>query len=190
MRQNTKTPTAIPIPGWMDSQDLRVMAQLARNVPDHGLIVEIGSWMGQSTQCWALNTNASVIAIDLWEWMPKEYTGPYPELVNLKGDPFAQFSRNTAHLKNIIPLRRNSSGGEWEHGAIDIAFIDAMHQNPWVAEDIAYWEPKVRPGGIICGDDYAEKFPAVMLESRALADRLGVALQLPGKKFWMVRKPL
>lgn len=107
----------------------------------------------------------------------------------LKGDPFEQFSRFTRHLANITPIRRNSSGGDWEHGEVDLVFIDAMHQNPWVAEDIAYWEPKVRSGGIICGDDYADMFPAVMEESRKLADRLGVPLETPGRKMWIVRKP-
>ena len=64
-----------------------------------------------------------------------------------------------------------------------------MHQNPWVAEDIAYWETKVKPGGIICGDDYANMFPAVMQEAEACASRHGVALQLPGHKFWLVTLP-
>lgn len=177
------------IPGWMHPKDLVVIAELAATVPADGLIVEVGSWMGQSTQAWAANTKATVLAIDLWKWMPKKYEGPAKEEVNLKGDPMRQFLAFTSHLPNVRPLRRNSSGGEWPHPPADIVFIDAMHQNPWVAEDIAYWETKVKPGGIICGDDYAEMFPAVKQEAEACAARHGVDLQLPGHKFWIVKIP-
>lgn len=107
----------------------------------------------------------------------------------MKGDPFVQFHANVGHLSNVIPLRRNSSGGEWDNGSVDIVFIDAMHQNPWVGEDIRYWEGKVEPGGVICGDDYSKKFPAVIEEAHACADRHGVPLELPGQKLWVVRKP-
>lgn len=178
-----------PIPGWMAEEDLEIMAELAKQVPEDGLIVEVGSWMGQSTQCWSMNTKAQVIAIDLWKWMPKTYDGPHEDLVDLHDDPYTQFLRNTMHLENVTPMVRESSGGDWEHGDIDLVFIDAMHQNPWVRDDIGYWEPKVKPGGIICGDDYAPMFPAVIEESKALASRLGVPLETPGSKFWLVKKP-
>ncbi|MBC7181679.1 MAG: class I SAM-dependent methyltransferase [Roseovarius sp.] len=177
------------IPGWMAEEDLEIIAELAKQVPQDGLIIEVGSWMGQSTQAWSMNTCAKVYAIDLWKWMPKEYKGPAKDAVNLKGDPYAQFLAFTRHLTNVIPMRRESSGGDWELGMADIVFIDAMHQNPWVANDIAYWEPKVKSGGIICGDDYSPAFPAVVEESKKLADRLGVPLETPGRKFWIVRKP-
>jgi hypothetical protein len=167
------------IPGWMHPADLEVMAELARKVPDDGLIVEVGSWMGQSTQTWCQNTRAEVIAIDKWEWMPKEYGGPHKELVDLNGDPFEQFKRFTAHLHNLTIMKRPSSGGAWTRPLADLVFIDAMHQNPWVHDDIIYWETKVKPGGVICGDDYSPVFPAIVEESAACAERFGVPLGRP-----------
>lgn len=177
------------IPGWMAPADLDVMEQLGAEVPDDGAIIEVGSWMGQSTQTWALSTRATVYALDLWQWMPKEYAGPGSDLVDLLGDPYEQFLGFTAHLPNVVPVRRNSSGGDWPHGPADIVFIDAMHRNPWVGEDIRYWESHVKPGGIICGDDYSNMFPDVKAEAQACADRYGVRLELPGTKFWLVRTP-
>lgn len=177
------------IPGWMAPKDLDVIAELSRSVPYDGLIVEVGSWMGQSTEAWALNTKARIIAIDLWEWMPKEYSGPGEASVNLAGDPYGQFRNYTKHMLNIFPLRRESSGGEWLYGNADIVFIDAMHRNPWIGQDIRFWEEKVKPGGIICGDDYSDMFPDVKSESAACAKRLGTDLETPGTKFWIVRKP-
>ena len=187
--RDQQPPALRDIPGWMNPKDLIVIAELAAAVPPDGLIVEVGSWMGQSTQAWAANTSATVIAIDLWKWMPKEYKGPFGDTVDLKGDPLKQFLAFTAHLPNVVPIQRNSSGGDWPHPPADIVFIDAMHQAPWVAEDVAYWETKVKPGGIICGDDYANMFPAVKEEAAACAERHGVPLETPGHKFWMVRLP-
>jgi SAM-dependent methyltransferase len=36
----------------------------------------------------------------------------------------------------------------------DLVFVDADHSYQKVLQDIAAWEDKVRPGGILCGDDY------------------------------------
>lgn len=177
------------IPGWMNVKDVEVMKRLARDVPQGGLIVEVGSWMGQSTQIWCQNTKARVIAIDKWAWMPKEYTGPHADKVDLKGDPFAQFKAFTAHLHNLEIMRRPSSGGDWREPAADLVFIDAMHQNPWIHDDIAYWLPKVKPGGVLCGDDYSKNFPDVIKEADAIARQIGVPLQKLGQKIWFVRIP-
>ena len=37
---------------------------------------------------------------------------------------------------------------------IDFLWIDGDHSVVGVMEDIASWSPRLRPGGIICGDDY------------------------------------
>ena len=64
-----------PIPRWMTPEDLIVISEWLNRALRDGLIVEVGSWMGQSTQAWSQNTQARVIAIDLWAWMPKSYKG-------------------------------------------------------------------------------------------------------------------
>ena len=45
-------------------------------------------------------------------------------------------------------------------GSQDFVFIDGEHTYEAVCEDIAAWKPKVRPGGLLCGHDYANyQFP-------------------------------
>jgi hypothetical protein len=39
--------------------------------------------------------------------------------------------------------------------SLDFCYIDANHEWPFVAQDIYYWNKKVRKGGILCGHDYA-----------------------------------
>ncbi len=46
--------------------------------------------------------------------------------------------------------------------AADFVFIDADHSHAAVADDIACWRSKVRPGGWLGGHDYNRKFPGVI----------------------------
>lgn len=43
---------------------------------------------------------------------------------------------------------------DFEDGELDFVYIDANHQYHSVLDDITGWAKKVRPGGIIAGDDY------------------------------------
>lgn len=183
-------PYRMDIPGFMDERDLQKIEEIASQVPDNGIVVEVGSWLGMSTWAWAKSVKPSVTvyAIDLWEWMPQEYPAHCPGNPDLKGDPFEQFKEHTQGLSNIVPLKRESSGGDWSYGPADVVFVDAMHQNPFVHDDLVYWEKHIkRPGGLMCGDDYADAFPAVQQESRALAERNGAELQLPATRLWIVQ---
>ena len=177
------------VPGWMHPKDLDVIKLIASQIPKNGVIVEVGSWLGQSTCAWAEHTSAKIYAIDLWKWMPKEYKGSNGDKVDLLASPYSQFISNISRYDNVTPLQRNSSGVSWEFGMVDLVFIDAMHQAPFVDQDIRFWEQWVKSGGIICGDDYADTFPAVQEGAQDCANRFEVDLDLPGHKFWCVKKP-
>jgi len=43
---------------------------------------------------------------------------------------------------------------QFTDASLDAVFIDGNHQTDAVLEDIAAWFPKIRPGGILIGDDY------------------------------------
>ncbi len=70
-------------------------------------------------------------------------------------------------------------------GSIDFVFIDADHSVEAVADDIARWRPKVKPGGWLGGDDYnPANFPGVVQAvDRAFQKKAHI---LPGR-VWGVR---
>lgn len=71
---------------------------------------------------------------------------------------------NLAEYPNVEVLRSSSlAAAEMiENGCADLVFIDGGHSEADVAADIGAWLPKVKSGGIICGDDYQPKFQGVI----------------------------
>lgn len=43
---------------------------------------------------------------------------------------------------------------DFEDGSLDFVYIDANHKFDFVMQDIIFWSPKVRVGGIVAGHDY------------------------------------
>jgi len=58
----------------------------------------------------------------------------------------------------------SKEAAEFVQRPLDLVFIDALHDEAHVDEDIHLWAPKVRPGGVVCGHDYDNKrFPGVRI---------------------------
>lgn len=70
-------------------------------------------------------------------------------------------------------------------------FIDANHYYDAVSEDIELWRNKVKPGGLLCGHDYANNEYDYGAEvERAVQDaakRHGWTVELGGDFTWFVR---
>jgi hypothetical protein len=86
----------------------------------------------------------------------------------------------------LIRLPSVEAAKKVEDNFFDMVFIDASHFYEDVKQDIISWLPKVKPGGILSGDDYHEKdFPEVI---RAVNELLfNVIVE---EYTWHVRKAL
>jgi len=50
----------------------------------------------------------------------------------------------------------------FEPSSLDLVFIDSIHSYKSCKSDVQTWFPIVRPGGILCGDDYnSSRYPSV-----------------------------
>jgi predicted O-methyltransferase YrrM len=64
-------------------------------------------------------------------------------------------------------------------GSLDFVWLDAGHDHASVAADIAAWLPKVKPGGVLGGDDWPMDGVAL-----AVREALGAGVILRGENGW------
>lgn len=160
--------------GWMRIPELEAIENLAKLVPDNGIIVEVGSMFGRSTVCWASSCDPSVTvyAIDIFYENYTVHHDISEEVCVKNGYPLSgvnynlseEFSKNTKLLTNVIKIQGNSpSDIEWNSDKkIDLFFLDALHTNPNDWENLEFYRKHLNKNAIICGHDYGENFVDVL----------------------------
>ena len=149
------------IPGWFSFQPL--YDNVIENIPHGGRIVEVGSWMGKSTNHMAKliresGKNVDFTTIDTFKGNQNESL--QQSIVNLfDNDLFFDFVDNTIQSDNIdyVNVIKDTSQNASNHfinNSIDFAFIDAEYDYDEVKKYLKTWMYKVKPGGYIGGDDY------------------------------------
>lgn len=159
--------------GWMSFMDMIALSHVAKLVPDNGIIVEVGSMFGKSALAWATQSKASKIyCVDTFN---EEYNVEhglsdsiclekrYP-LSGVEYNILKIFTENTKHEPRIIPIRKFSPHNVIiPEDKIDLFFLDASHTNPNDWENIEFYLPMIKNGGIISGHDHdIEQFPDVV----------------------------
>ena len=64
--------------------------------------------------------------------------------------------KKLSNYPSVEFIREYSSTGHEKiaDGELDLCFIDGNHSYKYVIEDIKNFFPKIKPGGLICGDDF------------------------------------
>lgn len=134
------------------------LSYLASQVPENGIIVEIGSCWGRSASYMASalrerEINVTIYCVDLWD-LGK---GRTPERHH-STSAFLQFRKNLRRLglwNYIHPIKGDSAKvhKKWEL-PIDLLHIDGGHQYHEVLADYQGWGKFVKPGGTIVFHDY------------------------------------
>lgn len=168
------------------------------------LIIEVGSWMGQSgvnmaRSCKALGlTNTTVICIDTWLGSKEHWRDPnlvqHLELEN--GYP-TFYRRFLSNVKNadvaefVVPVPMPSQIGasylkDFKLQA-ELIYIDGSHDEKDVYDDLtAYWD-LLSPGGVVFGDDFP--WDSVSNAVKAFCASEGVPYQVADIN-WIIRKPV
>jgi predicted O-methyltransferase YrrM len=139
--------------GWMIPEELAWLEEAGKGRSN---IVEIGSWLGQSTKALAKHAG-TVFSVDTWEGSPE-----HKALLENKhsGWLYNQFCSSIADYPNIVPQRMTSLQAadlcKTRGMKFDLIFIDAAHDYESVKQDIEAWLPLLEEGGIICGHDASE----------------------------------
>jgi hypothetical protein len=185
------------IPGFMWIKELETLRYILSQYNYQDSIgVEIGSFLGRSSYEIAQTINkGKLYCIDSWwKWKVEEtYTKEQIDVHNfpIKGTvcSLENFLNNTSECKNIITIKGNSPGivKNWEL-PIDFLFLDGLHENPNDWENIEFWLPKIKSGGILSGHDYLLtycKFPDVIENVNRLEKLLNQKVKNPeGTSIW------
>jgi hypothetical protein len=153
------------IPGWFSYSDL--YDDVVDKAPFDSTFVEVGTWLGKSTNYLASKIkeskkNINFITIDTFKGTDDEEL--HQNIVgSFNGDVFYEFIDNTVLSNNygsfnIIKDTSHNAANQFSNGSIDYIMLDAGHSYEDVTNDIKIWYNKVRPGGIISGDDYGGSF--------------------------------
>mmetsp|Transcript_122059 Transcript_122059/g.356552 ORF Transcript_122059/g.356552 Transcript_122059/m.356552 type:complete len:369 (+) Transcript_122059:40-1146(+) len=68
--------------------------------------------------------------------------------------------------------------------SVDLVFIDACHSEQSAFEDITFWAPRIRPGGIIAGHDYTPYYGGVVRAVHRALPKDSVLHLAPDGVFW------
>lgn len=141
------------VPGWESPNEENKLIELARLIPDGGLIVEIGGEYGRSASQFLYATQGKDIKVVTVDLFPTDH--------HVAGDLFAAMHLNIIEAKLDTHRHVQIKGSSWEVGqgwkghGIDLLFIDGDHTYEGVRKDIEAWVKFVKPGGIVAFHDYA-----------------------------------
>lgn len=174
-------------------ENLPALRQLAEMLPKGGLLVEIGSFAGESTRVF-LEAGLRVHAIDPWD--------------NDARDRLHEGARdfNPAHrwhfemeaaersfdqlLGSFHGQLTKRKGYDWEFveeyglGSLDAVYLDSVHTFDDSLGAIRRWRSKVRLGGFFCGHDFTDYFAGV---KQAVLEEFPAPDQLFADTSWFVR---
>jgi hypothetical protein len=122
---------------------------------------EIGVKLGKYSDFLLARWNGRrLISIDPWLEAPADEYVDGANVAQARHEDF--HARTRERLERYGPrseiwrLTSLEAAGRVPDAGLDFAYIDARHDYDSVLEDLGAWFPKVRPGGIIAGHDYAD----------------------------------
>lgn len=181
---------AFSIDGMTTKDELMFLARLVQG--KNGNIVEVGSYLGRSAVLLAeaSGNDAKVFAVDPYEFYQVDtggtgnrkyfiYTTDNKSIM-LENVKQAGFADKVTH----IHMKSPDAAKGWQHGEIDLLFIDAMHDYESVKADFDAWSPFVGQGGVVALHDFNSE-PGVMqlaqeIEASGDYERIGEQRMLVG----------
>lgn len=146
----------LSIKHWgVTTEEGRHLGWLASQVPNGGLIVEIGTLYGRSTSFMAVGSkeDVRVYAIDCWEGTH------YHRMIQA-----VEYFTKLDILKKIKIIKGYSAQvARSFKGSIDMLYIDGDHSYESVKTDYLKWFPFLKQGGLIAFHDHVHpKYPGIV----------------------------
>jgi predicted O-methyltransferase YrrM len=190
----------------MPEAELKILERLALTIPAGGAMVEVGPFCGRSSWCWSktVEPTVSVTCIDIWDPVEHPFSPPAKtEEDAVVDEDFGKTSRHqgawgtrenfdhyTSDCHNITAMKGHSPDDfrDWPQDSLDLVFLDGLHHNPGFHADVTHWFWRVKPGGILCGDDCARTHPDVLWTIDDFCKELSIPFTVE-RRIWMIRRP-
>lgn len=163
------------LPVYLQVTRHQLMSMIKQHMDNIDVAIEVGTWRGDfaDAMCRILDPN-KFYAIDPYliydEYTDKPDMNEFSNQENL--DILAEVTIQRVNM--MLPSGRSSLLREkscdavkhFENDSLDVVYLDANHKYDEVLKDITVWYEKVKPGAILCGDDYipgshVEKFGVI-----------------------------
>lgn len=133
--------------------------------PDRpSIFVELGTWKGKSAAFMAVEIANSrkpitFYTVDTFQGSdePAHHKDPVIQQGRLEEVAKANLRPVLGRYVRIVKSDSAEFAGTFEDESVDFVFVDAGHTFELVSADIAAWWPKIRPGGVLAGDDFTWK---------------------------------
>lgn len=125
------------------------LEKLCEIVKSREIMVEVGSLVGFSTKIFAKYFD-KVISIDPYLANKTGYTDQ--SRLDVAKDVFFLRFVDSANVTQTHLLSEQAHPYV-DNQSLDMVYIDASHTYEDVKNDIAWWEPKIKPGGYMAGHD-------------------------------------
>jgi FkbM family methyltransferase len=118
--------------------------------------VELGTFKGGYSRNIVSNWPGKLYMVDVWRPLSIE---EYDDASNHQNHIDA-YSEAMSEIKGyedrafMLRMKGVYASELFEDNSLDFVYIDANHTYEGVKEDIKYWYPKVKPGGLLLGHDY------------------------------------
>lgn len=186
------TSTELP-DGWFGEADIATYRKFVSNVPDNGVILEIGTWKGRSICSVAdliIKKNLKVFTIDTYAGTDSTKFEQEAHKEAKEQDLYKVYCKN---LKRFGIEERVTSLVGYSHQYPDIfkskyfdfIFIDADHATEAVKQDIDNWFPKLKPHCVFAGHDI--QWASVQ---QAVGEKFNWQAQHDNGNIWFMKKPM
>jgi hypothetical protein len=132
---------------------------LLQVMPKGGIVAEIGVWEGEfSHRILDVCKPAKLHLIDPWQFMPEFRNTCFGRLKNefLMDEKYAEVKATFAKDARVEVHRATSEEAlmRMPDHSLDWVYVDGNHNEPYVTQDIEMCLHKVKPCGVIAGDDF------------------------------------
>ena len=134
-------------------------------IPRHSVGAELGVYRGDFSEQILARAPRRLHLVDPWKFEPHPaytaswYGGSVGESqVRMDIIHESVIDRFRSEIRSgIVEVHRNSSAGscsQFPDNYFDWIYIDGNHQYEFVKQDLDMYQPKIKPSGLVAGDDY------------------------------------